>query len=54
MQTNQPRRPFKDDEEKIVVIGFSHRDAGGDSERVDDLRQGVGMPHDQDIALSGF
>ncbi len=54
MQMNQPRRLFKDDEKKIVVIGFCHRDPGGDSERADDLRQRVGMPNHEHISRAGF
>ncbi len=41
-------------EKKIVVIGLSDGNARGDSERVDDLRQRIGMPDHQYISLGCF
>ena len=50
MQANEPRWLLENNEKEIVIIGLGHRDAGGDSERVDDLRQRIGMSNHQNIA----
>jgi hypothetical protein len=49
---NQLWFPIGHDYEKVVVVAFGNDDAGVDSQRIDDLRQCVGVPHYQNV--SGF
>ena len=47
---NQPRRFSSQDNKEIIVVGFGHDHRRGDSKRLDDLGESVGMPDDKHVA----